>query len=327
MTLNNLVLPPVQIKKEKLDKHMKRLIVIGITTVALAAGAVAEDQVPKRAAAKGNNRATTATTSARTNAGANAHARQFSARQNTSTRATNRPATVNTQNNARVNRQATINAQNNMRGNRVTARERNVAREQNIRRAQTTNNTAVTANNGRVASREALRGQRAQQRSVNATTTNRNVTVNRTRNVNRNVTVVNNWRSAQFAGRPYTAFRNYHRSWHDRGWWDTHYGNSLIFVFGAPYFWNTGYWYPAWGYNPGYAYPYDGPIYGASTLTPDQIVMNVQAQLRDEGYYDGPIDGVLGSQTRYALAAFQADHGLAVTSAVDEPTLSTLGLS
>ena len=57
---------------------MKRLLVIGITTVALAAGALAQDQVPKRAAAKGSNRAT-ATTAARTNTGANIRARQFSA--------------------------------------------------------------------------------------------------------------------------------------------------------------------------------------------------------------------------------------------------------
>ena len=295
---------------------MKRLLVIGITTVALAAGAIAEDQVPKRAAAKGTNRAQTTATSARTNPGANVRARQFSARQNTSTRAVNRPAT--------------INAQNNMRANRVTTRERSVAGEQNVRRAQTrTNQAAVTnsTNGQQFGRREALRDQRAQQRVVNANNVNRNVTVNRTRNVNRNVTLVNNWRGARFAGRSYTAFRNYHRTWHDRGWWNSYYGNNLVFVFGAPYFWSSGYWYPAWGYNPGYVYPYDGPIYGASTITPAQIVMNVQGQLADEGYYNGPIDGVLGPQTRYALAAFQADHGLAITSAVDEPTLSTLGLS
>ena len=286
---------------------MKRLIVIGITTALLASGAVAEDQVPKRAAAKGSNRATTATTTARTNTGANTRARQFSARQNTSARA--------------FNRQATINTQNNVRANRVTTRERNVARQQNFRRAQTTtnNNAVVTnqTNSGRFARRAQLSG----------TTTNRAVTVNRTRNVNRNVTLVNNWRTAQFAGPRYVAFRNYHRTWHDRGWWDANYGPNLTFVFGAPYFWSSGYWYPAWGYNPGYVYPYDGPIYGGANLGPDQIVMNVQAQLRDDGYYDGPIDGILGPQTRYALAAFQADHGLAVTSAVDQPTLATLGLA
>jgi len=49
--------------------------------------------------------------------------------------------------------------------------------------------------------------------------------------------------------------------------------------------------------------------------------------LRGEGYYAGAIDGILGPQTRAALAAFQADHGLAVTSAVDQPTLQTMGLA
>jgi len=56
------------------------------------------------------------------------------------------------------------------------------------------------------------------------------------------------------------------------------------------------------------------------------VVVNVQAQLQREGYYDGPIDGVIGPMTRQAIAAFQDDHGLAVTAAVDEPTLETLGL-
>ena len=158
---------------------------------------------------------------------------------------------------------------------------------------------------------------------------NRNIAVNRERNITvnrrRNVTIVNNWRSERFSGRQYAAFRNYHREWHDRGWWSSHFP-QITFVFGAPYYWNAGYWYPAWGYNPGYYYPYDGPIYGYNNLPPDQVVVNVQSQLQREGYYDGPIDGVLGPNTREAIAAFQEDHGLAVTSAVDEPTLETLGL-
>jgi len=57
------------------------------------------------------------------------------------------------------------------------------------------------------------------------------------------------------------------------------------------------------------------------------VVVNVQAQLQRDGYYSGPIDGVLGPMTRRAIAAFQADHGLAITSAVDEPTLASLGLA
>lgn len=149
-----------------------------------------------------------------------------------------------------------------------------------------------------------------------------NVTVNRTRNV----AVTNNWRSSQFSGRQYVAFRNYQRTWHDRAWWSSHY-SRIIFVSGGWWYWNTGYWYPAWGYAPGAYYPYDGPIYGYGDLAPDQVVTQVQLQLQRDGYYAGPVDGVLGPMTRQAIAAFQADHGLAITSTVDEPTLSTLGLS
>jgi len=163
-----------------------------------------------------------------------------------------------------------------------------------------------------------------------------NATVNRERNVgmNRNVavsgranaTVTNNWQGAQFGGRQYSAFRDYRRTWHDRDWWTSHY-SRVIFVDGGWWYWDAGYWYPAWGYDPYAYYPYDGPIYGYSDLTPDQVVTQVQLQLQRDGYYAGPIDGVLGPMTREAIAAFQADHGLAITSTVDEPTLSTLGLS
>ena len=149
-----------------------------------------------------------------------------------------------------------------------------------------------------------------------------NVSVNR----NRNVTVTNNWRGSRFSGQQYAAFRNYHRQWHNRSWWSSHY-NRIIFVSGGWYFWDGGYWYPAWGYTSDAYYPYDGPIYGYGNLSPDQIVVEVQTQLQRDGYYGGPIDGQLGSMTRQAIAAFQADHGLAITSTVDEPTLSTLGLS
>jgi len=166
----------------------------------------------------------------------------------------------------------------------------------------------------------------------------RNVAVNQARNVrfnqranvavnrNRNVVVTNNWRGSQFSGRQYAAFRDYHQSWHDRDWWTHHY-SRIIFVSGGWWYWNAGYWYPAWGYDPYAYYPYDGPIYGYANLTPDQVVSDVQAQLQRDGYYAGPIDGVLGPMTRQAIAAFQADNGLAITSTVDEPTLDTLGIS
>ena len=149
-----------------------------------------------------------------------------------------------------------------------------------------------------------------------------NVVVNR----QRNVTVSNNWRGTRFNSPAYAAFRNYSRTYHDRGWWRNHY-NRIVFVSGGWYYWDAGYWFPAWGYDSYAYYPYDGPIYGYNGLAPDQVIVDVQSQLQRDGYYNGPIDGELGPMTRQAIAAFQADHGLAITSAIDEPTLASLGVS
>jgi Putative peptidoglycan binding domain len=158
---------------------------------------------------------------------------------------------------------------------------------------------------------------------------NRNVRVNRTQNAafyrGGNVRVTNNWRDDAFRGQRYAAFRNYNRQWHDRSWWRSHY-TRIIFVNSGWWYWNAGYWFPAWGYGPSVSYAYDGPIYAYNGLSPDQVTVNVQEQLAAAGYYDGPIDGVLGPMTREAIAAYQAANGLAVTSAIDEPTLATMGL-
>ena len=166
---------------------------------------------------------------------------------------------------------------------------------------------------------------------------NNNVAFNRNRNfgVNRagnaayyrggKGRITNNWRGDAFRGQRYAAFRNYNRQWHNRSWWRSHY-DRIIFVNNGWYYWNANYWFPAWGYAPSVSYVYDGPIYAYNGLSPDQVTVNVQQQLASAGYYDGPIDGLLGPMTREAIAAFQADNGLAVTSAVDEPTLASLGL-
>jgi hypothetical protein len=171
-------------------------------------------------------------------------------------------------------------------------------------------------------------------RDFNVARNNNTTTFNRERNfsagqnfrTNRgNVAITNSWRGQQFSGQNYSAFRNYRREWHDRNWWNRNH-SRITFYFGAPYYWDSGYWYPAWGYYPGYTYEYDGPIYGYNDLSPDQVVVDVQTQLQRDGYYAGPIDGVLGPITRAAIAQFQSDRGLAVTSSVDEPTLASLGL-
>jgi len=132
--------------------------------------------------------------------------------------------------------------------------------------------------------------------------------------------------SQNWQGRNYWAFRNYRSAWHDRGWWHNHY-NRVVFVYGGWYAWNAGYWYPAWGYAPNAYYAYDGPIYGYNSLPPDQVVANVQAALQQQGYYQGEVDGLLGPLTRDAIAAYQAEQGLYTTSAIDQPTLESLGMT
>ena len=167
-------------------------------------------------------------------------------------------------------------------------------------------------------------------RARNGVAVNRERNFNQTRNFayyrGRNVRINNNFHSDAFRGQRYAVFRNYHKQWHDRGWWRSHY-NRIVFVNGGWYYWNAGYWFPAWGYDPYAVYVYDGPIYAYNGLPPDQVIVDVQEQLQRDGYYDGPIDGVLGPVTREAIAAFQADNGLAVTSVIDEPTLATLGIA
>jgi putative peptidoglycan binding protein len=222
----------------------------------------------------------------------------------------------------------------NVRSNRVQARSQvaaNHARNVGVNRARSFNrerNVAVNRQRNAAVARERNLAVNSQRNA--AFHRGRSLAFNRQQNAainrGRNASITNNWRGARFSGQSYAAFRNYHRAWHDRGWWRSHY-DRIIFVSGGWYYWNSGYWYPAWGYASGAYYPYDGPIYGYNDLTPDQVVVNVQAQLQRDGYYSGPVDGVLGPMTRQAIAAFQADHGLAITSAVDRPTLSSLGLA
>ena len=140
-------------------------------------------------------------------------------------------------------------------------------------------------------------------------------------NQNYKIAGANKWK-----GSKYQVFVNYQPQWHDQYWWTSHH-NHIVFVFGSPYYWDTGYWYPCWGYNPGATFYFDGPIYASNPeYDPGQVVANVQSALQQQGYYQGEIDGILGPQTRAALAEYQSAQGLEPTGAVDEPTLETLGM-
>jgi len=61
----------------------------------------------------------------------------------------------------------------------------------------------------------------------------------------------------------------------------------------------------------------------SSRLTRDDL-MPAQEQLQAQGLYRGPIDGVMGSGTRRALARFQRQNGLPVTARLDQLTLDSL---
>ena len=142
---------------------------------------------------------------------------------------------------------------------------------------------------------------------------------------NQNYRIVN---AERWTGPQYEVFRVYQPGWHDSGWYRSNFARVEL-IGGGYYYFNSGYWYPAWGYDQAAQYyPYDGPIYvGQRAEPPDQVIADVQAELKDMGYYSGEVDGLLGPLTREALTAYQGDHGLYTTAAIDEPTLDALGMS
>lgn len=130
--------------------------------------------------------------------------------------------------------------------------------------------------------------------------------------------------SQNWKGQKYWAFKNYNSQWHDKFWWGSHHNRIMLFS-GGYYYWDNGYYYPAWGYDSANEYyPYDGPIYSYNDMPLDQEVANVQTALQQQGYYHGDIDGLIGPQTRAALAQYQQANGLETTSAIDQPTVEAL---
>ena len=284
-------------------KHIVFLTCIGSLALALTAlGA------PKGASTHGSARARSAPKAHAISARGGAHvaSRPASMRTGFSKARSHQRAIAST---SRTNRMQAARARSTRIANaRTAAVARNhaaISREKSLARAN-----AQRVNRDEAARIRSARGNARIARNNRALNRQKNLTMARNVAVNRaaNARVVNNWRNARFRGSNYAAFYNYNRQWHDRGWWRNHH-SRIVFVLGGGWYWN------------------DGPIYGYGELAPDRIIVNVQVALQRDGYYAGPTDGILGSQTREALAAFQADHGLTVTSAVDGPTLQTLGLA
>jgi Putative peptidoglycan binding domain len=109
-----------------------------------------------------------------------------------------------------------------------------------------------------------------------------------------------------------------HRFFNDR--FHRFHNRTFIFfdTFGFPFF----YPYPYYGYY--YPYPYYG--YGDYGYRSGYTVVEVQRRLARAGYYHGPIDGILGPQTRRAIRAYERDHNVPAYSLIDRPVLRTPGL-
>jgi hypothetical protein len=88
-------------------------------------------------------------------------------------------------------------------------------------------------------------------------------------------------------------------------------------AFGFPAF----YPYPYYGYYPYDYYGHNGYGYGNVST-----VVEVQRLLARAGYYHGPIDGILGPQTRRAIHAYERDHNMPTYGVIDRRLLATLGL-
>jgi len=150
-----------------------------------------------------------------------------------------------------------------------------------------------------------------------------------------------------YAGRQYSGTRYYGNT--------GYYGNGNYYGGGTRYYYGGGYPYSNWGYgtSAGYypysyyggypyggynnyysyyggGYPYNGynrysyytPSYGYNGST----VAAVQQRLGRLGYYRGGVDGVIGPQTRGAIAAFESRNGLAVDGTISRQLLDSLGL-
>jgi peptidoglycan hydrolase-like protein with peptidoglycan-binding domain len=62
-------------------------------------------------------------------------------------------------------------------------------------------------------------------------------------------------------------------------------------------------------------------------LHADEIVWSVQSKLKQLGYYDGMVDGQMGSQTAAAIRRYQIAERLKVTGKMNSQTLRNLGIS
>jgi hypothetical protein len=102
------------------------------------------------------------------------------------------------------------------------------------------------------------------------------------------------------------------------------YYNDLLGVFIID---NFGPGYSSYGYDSGYGYGYSEPmVYRESYGVDYETRVAVQDALAQAGYYNGPIDGIIGSGTRSAILNYQYDAGLPATGMIDDSLVRSLGI-
>jgi Putative peptidoglycan binding domain len=174
---------------------------------------------------------------------------------------------------------------------------------------------------------------------------------------------INNWNGNRNGNQNWNGNRHWANgnNWNGRrnwnGNWNRHCGNGFVFIggFGYPWFdpfyygsyYPYGYGYGGYGayqgdylYNSDYSgQPYSGddgngsyyndgknPVNGGYTTSNGSMVAQVQRRLARDGYYQGSIDGRMGSRTFYAIRAYERAHGLPVDGQIDRQLLSKMGL-
>lgn len=116
---------------------------------------------------------------------------------------------------------------------------------------------------------------------------------------------------------------------HDRFFHHDHdrfFRHRFFFGFGFPYWYP--YYYPYYPYDYGY---YDNAgLYYSGQYYSDQyysdLTAAVQTELARDGYYHGPVNGVVSSDTVSAIRAYRKAKGLPVTGQIDRRLLRSLSI-
>jgi hypothetical protein len=148
------------------------------------------------------------------------------------------------------------------------------------------------------------------------------------------------YRGSRYAGtgyygnRVYTGTRYYGNSgyytspnyYYSGGGWGYPYVGTSGWPFGYSYYPYSYYGGYPYGYSYSGGYPYNYSYYGSGYGYGGSTVAAVQQRLGEMGYYQGAVDGVMGPQTRAAIAAYESRHGLSVDGRITGSLLNRLGL-